>query len=298
VFFARDLYIFVMSADLLPLALLSRLRIEPVIAYRAAAPAWALELDTSNPFYTWWLIERGGVRLRWDHGECSVEPGGAILIPPGLNRHHQMKPRTHLISVSFWAAWEDGRPLIEHATPLTDRGGGTSLASARLSAIHLCRLITGRTRPRMALGDVCMTLDQGLAFRAALDRFVAAIATWAVRRGGTMPVPDRGDVRLRKILADLRGNLRAGPLPYARWKDTTGLGRVQIDRLAHRWLGGSLRQRRDELLLQEIRRALAGGHDSMKELAARLGFVDAAHFSRWVKQRAGQSPRQLRGDWV
>jgi len=280
----------------LPLSELTRVRVDPIIAYRALVPDWALDMEATNPFYTWWLVESGGARLAWSGGECRLRPGRAILIPPGLRRHHRFARGTKIVSISFWAGWEDGRVLFPLGSPIM--AGPRVVSTMRGQARKLCHLVTGSPGRHVSLRDLMFEPARWLEIRGALDQFVAGVVEWVGSRGVAPSAPDTGDVRLNRVLADLRANLRAGPLPYDRWRELTGLSKVQLDRLARRWLGTTLRHRRDELLFQEIRRDLAGAPDSLKEIAAHLGFFDAAHFSRWVKQRTRHSPRELRGSWV
>lgn len=279
-----------------PLSALSGLRIEPIIAYRAQVPEWGRDVDVANSYYTFWFVEKGEVRLDWTGGGCRLGPGRAVLIPPGLRRQHRIHPETRLISISFWAGWDDARVVIPFDEPLT--AARSEIAGVLWKAEDVCRLVSAGSGPDDSLREKRFGLSDWIAFRAGLELFVAEIVSWLNRCGTEQSVPGSGDLRLGRVLADLRANLQAGPLPYARWREQTGLSKVQLDRLARRWLGGSLRRRRDEMLFQEIRRSLANGPDSLKELSARLGFCDAAHFSRWVKQRTRQNPRSLRGAWV
>ena len=137
-----------------------------------------------------------------------------------------------------------------------------------------------------------------LALHGATELFVAEVLEWAEEAGiGAERAPSI-DPRLGRVLADLEAGVRAGPLPFGRWRDQTGLGRVQLERIARRELGTSLRARRDERLLAAIRTSLARGGESLKETAARLGFFDSAHFTRWVRRHAGCPPRELRGRFL
>ena len=105
--------------------------------------------------------------------------------------------------------------------------------------------------------------------------------------------PGTGDTRLDVVLDQLAGRARAGPLPFVAWKQMTGLGRQQLDRLACLHLGCRLREHRDKVLLAEVHHRLAADHSSIKLHAFELGFVDTAHFCRWVKRQSGLSPTQL-----
>lgn len=277
----------------MPVSAFEHLRLEPVIAYRGPVPDWAYDLQLANPYYTFWLVERGGVTVEWSAGRRVVPTGRAILIPPGLRRRHRFLPETRLVSISFRACWADGRVLVQLDGPVG--AGPDTLRRMRPAALR----VTAATRQEAVLTRLGeFSPGEWLVFCAALQGFVAEVLAWVVPRKGRLSLLRTGDARLDRVLADLASGLSAGPLPMARWTDLSGLSRVQLDRLARRWLGESLRHRRDELLLGEIRVALARGRESLKELAARLGFVDASHFTRWVKTRTGRRPRDLRETWI
>jgi AraC-like DNA-binding protein len=272
---------------------LAELKIEPVIAYRGPAPEWAHDMEVTNPYFSFWFIEWGQACVEWPGGRETVTAGQAILLPSGLRRHHRISNGTRMISISFWARWVNGQALLRLVKPRISDG-----AEARQLKRIALRVTSAAEGHPPLVGEGEFTPAQWLKLHGELEVFVAAILTWASSRGGTVNPPPIGDARLDAILKDLATNLHAGALPFDRWTDLTGLSRVQLDRLALRWLGASLRRRRDELLLDEIRRSLSRGRESLKELSARLGFFDAPHFTRWVKARTGRNPSELRGMWV
>lgn len=277
----------------IPLSAFEHLQIEPVMAYRGLVPDWAWDLQVTNPFYTFWLVERGRVTVEWSGGKRVVPEGRAIFLPPGLRRRQKIVAGTRLVSISFWAGWEDGRVLLQFDDPL---GAGPGILRRLCPAARRVTSAVRENSPRTKSGDY--SPGEWLVFHAALERFVAEILAWVVPGKGRLSLLRTGDARLDVVMRDLGSSLCAGPLPMDRWTHLTGLSRVQLDRLAQRWLGESLRRRRDELLLGEIRRALSHGRESLKELAARLGFVDASHFTRWVKTQTGRNPRDLRETWI
>lgn len=276
-----------------PISAFASLLVEPVICYRGRVAGWALDMRVKNPFYTFWGIDEGRVALEWSGGSRRVTKGQAILIPAGLARRHRFAERTKIVSVSFWAGWQDGRVLLPFDAPLVARSGESTPLIR--SAARVTIASAGRSSD---VREACYSVEEWLSFHAALKSFVAEIVNWSAIRGVEVQTLRTGDARLDTVLKELQQNLRAGPLPFANWTAMSGLSRVQLDRLSCRWIGESLRRRRDDLLFQEIRRAVSGGRESLKEISARLGFFDAAHFHRWVKARAGRSPSDLRETWV
>jgi AraC-like DNA-binding protein len=286
-----------MSGDLsspqIPFSMLSSLVVEPIIAYRRTViPRYADQVMT-NPHTTWWGVEHGQIEVLTRDHKWKVTTGNWILIPPGLRRRHIITLDTRLISFGFRAMWKDGIVLDRFPAPLVDRfATSKSLVTA---ALRVCNLLPD---PLSMLHEQQFGISNWLRFHAALLAFVAEALDVVIRSGGEMTHPQTRDARLDHVVNGMSTNLRVGPLPYAEWQRQVGLSRVQLDRLAHRWLGESLHARRNILLRNAIRHQLAIGPHSIKELASRFGFVDAAHLTHWVRRHTGKKPKDLRGALV
>lgn len=264
------------------------IQVEPVFAYRRAVAKWARDLETRNPYFSFWFLESGRARINWAGGERRIPAGRAVLIPAGLRRHHRFSPDARLLSLSFRAWWENGRALLHFQSPaVASPAASRLLFAAARRAIELSRAAGRDPSPAGRL-----------AFHGALELFVAEILRWATGAGILAGNRAPADPRLSLLLQSLDARLQAGPLPFAEWKRETGLSRVHIERIARRELGHSLRAHRDGLLLSEVRRSLDHGGESLKETAARFGFFDAAHFTRWVRKQTGRNPSELRRLWV
>ena len=68
------------------------------------------------------------------------------------------------------------------------------------------------------------------------------------------------------------------------------LGTAQFYNLFNESLGQTPLQYRNSLLIQRAKRILSSGESSVSEAAERLGFSDAAYFSRFFKKQTGYSP--------
>lgn len=258
-----------------------------IMSYDSSVPSWAERLRRKNPFHSWWWIRDGEVEVKWSGGAASLRAGDWILFPHGFWRSHRFRPATRLVSTSFELAWPDGRPVLALDAPLCGRGDAGLL---RLGA-RLARLwhVPGQG-PDAGLERRRLSLSNRLRANACLQELVADLVDLALAAGGELTTDAPSDARLAQVTAELAAAPRVGALPYARWTAACGLGRVQLDRLARRHLGCTLRGYRDRLLEREIRAGLAAGRDSLKELGARLGFADAAHFNHWVRRRLGAAP--------
>ena len=267
------------------------LQVAPFIVYRGTVSHGAGPLAVTHPFYTWWWILEGEVRLTVAGGERRVGAGFWVLIPAGMPRTQQFRPGSRILSINFQCGWPTGIPVLEIPRLLV--APAEALPPLYPLAAALCDA-TGKEESR-SLATYEPTLPEGLRFQADLIRFAELLLGYAARHGGgCLSRRSPGDRRLEIALHTLHEHPRAGPLPYGEWQRQTGLGRSQIERLARRHLGTSLPAYRDRLLVTEACRALSGEPLLIKEVAAAFGFVDSAHFCRWMRRKTGHSPLELR----
>lgn len=274
-----------------PLAVLGTLEITPHIAYKGKVADWACDVTTIPPYTTWWEVESGRVRVTTRDGTWQARPGDWILLPQGVQRRQIIKPGTVLTSLSFRAVWPSGCPVFVQRDPLVER---TSPSPGR-EARHFCREIRRQNGPRkLPLQQQAFGMDGWMVLQAALFSFLGALLRQLSGLGIDMHPDSWGNARLDSVVGDLRRGLKIGPLPYAAWKKQWGVSRATLDRMALRLLGHSLRAHRDVLLKEELQRQFLHSSLSAKELSARYGFHDQAHFTRWVRRQTGKTPGGLK----
>jgi AraC-like DNA-binding protein len=261
--------------------------LRPAIAYRGSVDPQSLRLRVNHPYYTWWWVERGRVDVRWSEGSARLEPSDWIFLPRGRPRSHRIEAGSELVSFSFDLAWPDGGAVLMLEHPLRGRRDSALRGTA-------LRALAGLHRDRGPLDHRAAGMAGWLQFCAGCFALVASLVARSVAAGVGHVVHREVDPRLRPILEELARAPRIGPLPEDRWRETAGLGRAQLDRLARAHCGSTLRGWRDRLVAAEVRRRLDLGRDSLKEIAADLGFADGAHFNHWVRRHLGTAPSRWR----
>ncbi len=265
---------------------LEPLHCELLMGYESEVPDFARRLTVRHRHCVWWHILSGTVSVRTvdesvpDRAEAGA--GATIFIAPGTLRVHRFSPDARLVSVHFSVEAADGRPLFP-ALPLILWPPGDA-ADAMVDAAR--RLVGRIGAGRGRAGD--------LRTRGELYLFAAALLRALESKGVAVDDGAAADLRLEAVLADLRRDPRAGPLPYVRWTQLTGLGRSQLDRLCRRHCGESLRARRDGILMSRLERQLAADSRDIKALAYDHGFVDASHLTRWFRSQSGATPGAFR----
>jgi AraC-like DNA-binding protein len=276
---------------MLPAATLSAVTPALVLAYDGPVAEAHRRLTVQNPFHGWWWLREGSAEIEHGGARLRLGPGDWIFFPSSWKRTHRLPPSARLLSLGFELAWPHGAPVLQMDAPLRGRDD----ADLRRLGERVARAVADPDRAYAdPLSQRRLSLPAWLEARAALCALAARLVESALAAGARLAPSAPPDPRLAHVLADLDAAPRAGPLPYARWSATGGLGRVQLDRLARRHLGLSLRAWRDARLEREIRHRLSAGRASMKELAADLGFADAAHFTHWVRRRLGAPPARWR----
>lgn len=265
------------------------------VIYDGEVAPGMLRLRCRNPFHTWWWVREGKAKVEWRGGGSRLGPEDWIFFPSSWERTHEIDPGTRLVSVGFELVWPHGGAVLCMDGPL--RGSGDA-GLRRLGVAAARAHADPESGFREALPQRRLEFPEWLEARARLALLAAELCRRALAAGAGLGAREPQDSRLQRVLADLSAECRAGPLPYARWSRICGLGRGQLDRLARQHLGSSLRAWRDQLLEREVRGRLAEGSETLKEIAAALGFVDAAHFNHWVRRRLGDSPSRLRRDGV
>lgn len=275
----------------LPWADVRGIAVSPAICYQGEVAAVGRNITAANPFYSWWWLLEGEVRVEAAGEVFRVPAGRWILIPWGTRRHQQFSPGSRIISINFSASWATGVPLLVLPRPILRVGEEALKVLAQ--AVSAASGGDGE-RNHASLYRREISIGQSLDLTAALARFIKALFLEATETGeGRISEPVVSDGRLEQVLWHLQTSLQAGPLPFPRWEEQTGLSRSQLDRLSRELLGTSLHRYRDRILTAEACRRLAA-QVQVKQVAQDLGFVDTAHFCRWVRRHTGHTPAEIR----
>jgi AraC family 4-hydroxyphenylacetate 3-monooxygenase operon regulatory protein len=155
--------------------------------------------------------------------------------------------------------------------------------AARMTALfHMLRIETESTAPAA-----------GLAAEAIATLLLIAVLRLDVEdRPDTLP--RRHEQILFRQFADLVEQHFAERWTLTRYADALSVTESRLTGIARRVAGKSPKQIVLDRAMLEARRLLAFSNHSVLEIGARLGFDDAAYFSRLVRERHGRPPSQYR----
>lgn len=243
--------------------------------------------------YVWWRVLKGGCLLKVGGTKRRVRPGEWVLIPAAVLREQWFEEASEIVSINFRFLWPGSIPVMLIPRLLT--GDANTIPGLYSIADAMCEAMESGSPPKIRrMNEYTPSLSNYLTFQMELNRFVKCLLDYAETKGGEIQRIGSGDNRLERILAQLRSEPKAGPLPYTKWEIETGIGRSQLERLALSHLGSRLRIYRDQFLILRACDLLTTSTHRVKEIAEQLGFVDSAHFCRWVRRRTGHSPLNLR----
>ncbi len=236
------------------------------------------------PLYVIWRIDSGSVTVTDQNGVATnATPGHWLLIPADFRRSHFFQGEAIIWSAHFWIGWSGHIPLflLDHV-----------LVRPVLQWTELTRASDELSRLAGPAEDD--TLARQLSFQEKKWAWFSAFCQTLMRDGFTPTQPVSHDKRVVQALRILERPVYFTQIPYEQITETTGLGRVQIDRLFMQHLGRSPKQVHEDFLFRQIVQTLLTSDRPLKQIAAGADFRQLTNFCRWFKRCAGISPKEFR----
>jgi AraC family transcriptional activator of pobA len=261
------------------------------IPERSSLHDWEIEPHVHDAMLQVLYVTRGGGEVFIDDRSWRLDPPCLVVIP--AQRVHGFHWDRRIDGPVITAAQRPLEALLDvmapelravlrqpHVLPVDPQGRHGEALMPLFDAIARETRTTGLA-PGMA----------ALSLLAALVVQVARIADSAVGA--------RGDPRSRKAqhVERFRSLLDAHfreRWPVARYARDIGLTPGQLGRLCRELLGMSTLDAINARVLLEAQRSLVYSTQSVKQVAAELGFDDEAYFGRFFKKHAGAQPTAFR----
>jgi AraC family transcriptional activator of pobA len=237
-------------------------------------------------FYKLSLIGEGGGRFTLNHEVVEVEPQSILLVPPGtaLSWHLHEGPQTGLYC--FFS------PDFYNVGLLPGYQLQTVLASSAPYVYHAAD--EAEYTALQQSGEQLYAQQQHLEkARLYLRLLLADVRQWArpTPLGAGLPVV------VQEFLQLITERLTTGTEPLLgldSYATALCVTPKQLSELCRHATGQSAANLLKEKVATEARVLLTGTTLPMSDIAHRLAFYDAAHFSRWFKQAVGQAPSAYR----
>ena len=233
-------------------------------------------------------VQHGPAGLHIDGQHQRVDRATLVWLPPlhvhGFDFHHRIRGHIVTLSAALVADWQA-------------QWGDMATALAAPACLDV-----GRERDRL---DECFAAvaDEHAHRRDGREAMLYALAgqllTWTARQA--LRRADRqaghasahGEQHVRKFLALVDLHYREH-WPLARYAALLGLSQSHLSALCCRLAGASPLQLLQRRVILEAQRNLVYTSMTVQQIAAHLGFADAAYFSRYFTRNAGCSPKRFR----
>lgn len=250
-------------------------------------PRYRIQKKYSDAAYTCWYIRHGSVGVETMDGRLLAHAGDWVFIEPLTVKSHAFSHASHIISIRFTTNWNNLHFFPPLQRPWTV--SGNAAPSLLTTAARFCSW-------EMGLEQQGMNLSPSTYARRS-ELFSAWLYQWHSLRESTIERPPfHIDPRVAKVLTELMRAPGITPVDYKQLQQITSLSQAQISRLFRQATGQSVKEWQNAVCLKIAEKLLVNKDVSIKEIAARLHFNDASHFSKWFRNQIKQTPGQWRKD--
>jgi len=237
-----------------------------------------------------WLVRSGWAQVRYDDQIFRAQPGQWLIVKPG-QRIQSFAVDTHLLSVSFEAAWPDGTNWLETGLPLVI--DSHDCPALERKAKPMVRIMAQVSREQWDARQHPVDYRQFLQLERSLNDWFLVLLDVLVAHDVCPRVRANIDERVMKAVNLIDGHPLGEPLDQEALGRQAGLSLVHLTRLFHHHLGTSPRHYFQDRRIDYAYRRLRMSDVRAKEVAFTLGFRHLSHFSKWFKKLSGKSPRNF-----
>ncbi|MDX1733585.1 MAG: arabinose operon transcriptional regulator AraC, partial [Halioglobus sp.] len=238
---------------------------------------------SAMPCWTLHLTVQGGALFINDNMEVQVAAGDLMLLRPDAHYHYGLHPRAE-----YWEhLWVLFQPRPHWAELLDWEALDAGILWLSLpgddARLHLERLF----RELIALSEEDAPLQADLQHNKLEEILIRA------RGYSESAAATAMDARIALACDYMQRNLAQ----KFSVEDVAAACSLSTSRLAHLFreqMGVGPKTWINDARLQQARKLLLGSDDSITGIAARVGYEDPAHFSRYFNKNMGCSPRQFR----
>lgn len=238
------------------------------------------------------LIYKGELKVETDAGAVVVGPGNWCFPHQGP-RHLWMEPGGHILTVRFRVYWPGGEPLFN--TPIATVFEAASAPRLEKQARVLVRTVD-KAIPGAKAGLPWKKTDLLTYFRfqRAFDAWLYVYVDTMLRLGAVPSRLAKTDPRVLKVVAWLDELPLDHTLKEAELLAECGLSSSQLNRLFAQQFSVTPHQYFENRRLTRAKTLIRSSPSAIKQIAYEVGFGSLPAFSRWFRQRTGQSPREFR----
>ncbi|AZR21297.1 helix-turn-helix domain-containing protein [Xanthomonas vasicola] len=260
------------------------------IAARSRLHDWQIVPHRHEDLAQLVYVQRGPATLQLDGRSQRLRGTSVVWLPPLCVHGFAFDPavRGHVITMCM--------PLVKttlSAAPLLQQ----VLTTPAVVQVQHARKWLDVVFGSIAEDHARRRIGHDIAAQAAAAQLVIWMARTALERAqdaaAISPQTDHALRHLRAYQSLIDQHYRAH-WPISRYADHLGLTPGHLNALCQRLAGASALQLLQRRIMLEARRTLRYTSLSVQQIAAGLGFFDAAYFSRYFARHAGCSPTRFR----
>lgn len=260
------------------------------IAARSRLHDWQIVPHRHEDLAQLLYVQRGQATLQLDGCTQRLRGASVVWLPPLCVHGFAFNPavRGHVITMCM--------PLVRTALS-TAALLQQVLTMPTVAHVHHARRWLDVMFGSIAEDHARRRTGYDIAAQAAATQLVIWMARTALERAqDAAAVSQQADPALRHLRAyqSLIDQHYRAHWPISRYADQLGLTPGHLNALCQRLAGASALQLLHRRIMLEARRTLRYTGLSVQQIAASLGFFDAAYFSRYFARHAGCSPTRFR----
>lgn len=238
-----------------------------------------------------WFVREGWAQVEHDGETHRAHPGQWLIVKPG-RRVQSFSADARMISIAFDARWPDGSHLFDEGLSLVVDGSEVPILEQKIRPIlGIMKKINPET---WDVRDHAVDLSMFLSLENLLCDWLAALAGVLEARGIRHSGHSGVDERVRSAIDLMHAVSMGDAMDTTQLAVRVGLSQNHLIRLFREDLQTTPMQYWDRLRIEHARQRLLQPDTRIKEVAIELGFKHLSHFSKWFKQRAGLTPRDIR----
>lgn len=276
----------------LSLTELGHLKSELVFAHESKLVKPIRSKRYQAPGQSAFLIYKGELNVETDAGRVAVGPGHWCLPHQGP-RLLYMEPGGHVLAVRFRVYWPGGEPLFN--APIATVFNASDAPQLEKHGRLLVRTVE-RALPgvKAELPWKKTDLLTYFRFQRAFDAWLYVYVDTMLRLGAVPSRLAKIDPRVLKVVGWLDELPLGHALAEAELLEESGLSVSQLNRLFTQQFAQTPHQYFENRKLTRARTLIRSSPMAIKQIAFEVGFGSLPAFSRWFRQRTGQSPREFK----
>jgi AraC family transcriptional regulator, transcriptional activator of pobA len=264
------------------------------IPQRSGPYRWHIQVHRHDAFLQLLLLSAGSCEVMLDNARIQVQAPCLIVVPAGTaHGFHFTEDTDGPVVTATQKVLESVAALLMPALTAVLRTPrviplppGSRHAEALMPIFHALE----RESRMHASGQMAAGMSLLTTLLVQVARLVDTTDT-GVRQAVAPPSRKTRQIEQFKALLDQH---HKSHWPVQAYASAIGLTAGQLSRICREVLGMSALDVINARLIHEAQRDLVYTSQSVKQLAAGLGFEDDAYFSRFFRRHTGQSPRDFR----